>query len=198
IIEATAAKLRDGQPVTGWRKLAEMLGPQAQVIVRTICTWLFPPQSPTPSQPQRAKPSLRVLPPYIPFPTECLPEPVRAYVEQAATALGCDPAYIALPALAAVASAIGNSRVIQLKRGWTEPSIVWSVIVGDSGTLKSPAFLRAVGPLFATQRRLLEEYKRWKAEYKKDLAAYKEAKKNFVDGEGDDPGEPPEEPTLRR
>jgi DNA polymerase I-like protein with 3'-5' exonuclease and polymerase domains len=198
IIEATVEKLREHQKVTGWRKLTEMLGDNGSTIVRTVCDWLFPPNSRTPPLPQRAKPALRVLPPYIPFPTELLPEPVRAYVEQAATALGCDPAYIALPALAAVASAIGNSRVIQLKRGWTEPSIVWSVIVGDSGTLKSPAYLRAVGPLFATQRRLLEEYKRQKAEYKKDLAAFKEAKKNFVDGEGDDPGEPPEEPTLRR
>src|SRR5947209_6304657 len=60
---------------------------------------------------------------YQPFPIDALPAPIGAYVLQGTEALGCDHAYVALPCLAAAASAIGNSRVIRLKRGWTEPSI---------------------------------------------------------------------------
>ena len=74
-----------------------------------------------------------------------LPAPLAEYVRQCAVALGCDPAFVALPVLAVIASAIGNTRVIRLKRGWDEPAVLWTVIVGDSGTLKSPAYRKAVG-----------------------------------------------------
>ena len=63
--------------------------------------------------------------PWRPFPVEVLPEPVRSFVSAGAKAIGCDPSYIALTALVALASAIGNSRSIQLKRGWIEPAILW-------------------------------------------------------------------------
>ena len=47
---------------------------------------------------------------YQPFPVEALPDPAGAYVADAAEAVGCDPAYIALPLLVAIAGVIGNSR----------------------------------------------------------------------------------------
>jgi hypothetical protein len=40
---------------------------------------------------------------YRPFPVGALPEPLRRYVTDAATALGCDPAMVALPVLATCA-----------------------------------------------------------------------------------------------
>lgn len=87
---------------------------------------------------------------YQPFPTDTLPEPIRSYVESAAESVGCDPSYVALPMLSALAAAIGNTRRIRLKRTWTEPPIIWSGIVGESGTMKSPAISLAI---FATQQR---------------------------------------------
>ncbi|HYT93014.1 MAG TPA: hypothetical protein VEL76_30130, partial [Gemmataceae bacterium] len=42
---------------------------------------------------------------YKPFPIETLPAVIQDYVSQVAKALGCDPAYVALPTLAVVASA---------------------------------------------------------------------------------------------
>src|SRR5690606_30014028 len=77
---------------------------------------------------------------FEPFPVEALPEPVSDFVRDGANAIGCDPAYVALPTLAALASAIGNTRRIRLKSNWCEPSILWAGIVGDSGTLKTPGF----------------------------------------------------------
>ena len=76
---------------------------------------------------------------YVPFPVDVLPEPIRSYVAAGAVTLGCEPAYIALPLLAVLASAVGNSRRVQLKQSWCEPCLVWAVIIGESGTLKSPA-----------------------------------------------------------
>src|SRR5438132_589252 len=57
--------------------------------------------------------------PYQPFPTQSLPDAMRPFVEQSAASLGCDPAAVALPALAAFASLIGNTRVLQLKSNWS-------------------------------------------------------------------------------
>jgi len=114
-----------------------------------------------------------------------LPEPVAEYVRQGAQALGCDTAYLALPALSVVASVIGNTRAIKLKGGWYEPSVVWSAVVGDSGTLKTPAYLKAVSYLFRLQKRLLEDHKE---RMKAHQAAKKKAKEEDTES-----GEPPEE-----
>jgi hypothetical protein len=103
---------------------------------------------------QRQPTHYQPLPPYRPFPVKALPESVAAYVGLAAQALGCDPAFVALPALSALAAMIGTSRTIRLKSTWTEPSVVWSAIIGESGTLKSPALDLAVGFLPTLQEEL--------------------------------------------
>ncbi len=73
-----------------------------------------------------------------PFPTDVLPEPFRQYVLAASKAVGTDPAYLACGILPSIAAAIGNTAVIQLKPGWTEPAVLWVGLVGESGDLKSP------------------------------------------------------------
>ncbi len=88
-----------------------------------------------------------IIAPFEPFPVDVLPEPIRGLVIDVAKAVGCDTSYVALPLLAGLASAISNSSVIELKRGWTEPSILWTAIVGESGTAKSPALDLAMRPI---------------------------------------------------
>jgi hypothetical protein len=141
---------------------------------------------------------VRALPPYRPFPVVTLPSPLDRLMTEGATAIGCDPAFVALPVLAVAASAVGNSRTIRLKRGWDEPSIVWSAIVADSGALKSPAYALVINPLARLQRRLLEEYKAAVARYDEELQDWKDRKKEFDKGEGDDPGEKPEPSVYER
>jgi hypothetical protein len=77
--------------------------------------------------------------PFAPFPLGALPEPIRSYVDAGAAAINCDPSFIALPMLSMLAGAIGNSRRVVVKRGWSEPAILWTAIIGESGTTKSPA-----------------------------------------------------------
>jgi hypothetical protein len=108
--------------------------------------------------------------PFVPFPIRSLPHPLVCVVEEGAAALGCDPTYIALPVMAAVAAAIGNSRSIQLKSSWYEPSIIWTGVIGDSGTLKTPAFKYALAPVYAVQRQFREEFARSLARYETDHA----------------------------
>ena len=128
-------------------------------------------------------------PPYKAFPVEILPEPIRSYVVNGARVIGCDAAYLALPMLAALAAAIGNSRRIRLKVGWVEACILWCVIIGDSGTMKSPALELAVRPLRRRQERLFKEHEAELAKYKEAVAEWKRMPK-------EQRGEEPERPAT--
>ncbi len=99
-------------------------------------------------------------PQWRPFPVKVLPEPIRTFVRRGSAALGVDPSYLATALLATLAGTIGNNRVILLKRGWTEPSVLWCVLVGDSGTLKSPAIDAATKHVRQRQAEAIEVYRK--------------------------------------
>ena len=82
---------------------------------------------------------LAIVEKQIPFPVGTLPATVRKLVSEGAESIGCDSSFIALPVLSVLGSAIGNSRRAELKKDWQVPPILWTAIVGESGTAKSPA-----------------------------------------------------------
>jgi hypothetical protein len=150
-----------------------------------------------------SKKPARLPEPFRSFPTQLLPEPLRSFVEQGATALGCDASYLALPALSVAAALIGNARSIRLKRDWHEPAIVWTGVIGDSGTLKSPALATILSPVYRLQKGLLKKHKADLAEYRRQKAAFAARKKKgklqvFSPGKNDKPcaEEEPERPLL--
>lgn len=119
----------------------------------------------------------------VPFPTEILPAPLADYVQSAALSLVCDESYVIVPLLAALAAAIGNTHRIQLKKGWTEPSVLWTAIVGDSGTVKSPALdlarryhERIQQIAFENYKEKLREYPRKKEQHDAELKEWKKSK----------------------
>jgi hypothetical protein len=132
----------------------------------------------------------RQLPPYRPFPLHVLPVVAREYVDAAAAAIGCDHAAVGGPTLATLGSAVGNSRAIVLKKGLSEPSVVWVITIGDSGEKKSPAYDAAASPLMEVQMDLLDAYHDEVARHNAEVLDWKEQSK---DERGDKP-EPPDEP----
>ncbi|MCL2330198.1 MAG: DUF3987 domain-containing protein [Phycisphaerae bacterium] len=137
--------------------------------------------------------------PFKPFPTDKLPEPVRSFVDKASQAIGCDSSFIALPLLTGLASAIGNTRRIQIKNGWSEPAILWTVIVGDSGTLKSPAIELALRPIRTRQREAMKQHAQAMEAYKAELNQYNRAYEAWKRGKDhSDPPEAPVEPVADR
>src|SRR5262249_23795604 len=135
-----------------------------------------------------------------PFPVDALPEPIRGFVDAGARAIGCDPSYLALPLLTAIAAAIGNTRRLELKRGWSVPPILWTVVVGESGTGKTPPFKLAMRSVRERQRKALERHaeavKQHEADlarWEKDMAAWKRDNKA-----GADPPTKPEQPQAER
>jgi hypothetical protein len=130
---------------------------------------------------------------YRPFPVDALPDPVRGFVAAGAKSIGCDASYLALPLLTAIAAAIGNTRRLELKRGWYVPPILWTAVVGESGTAKTPAFKLVMHAVRERQRKAL---KRHKEEMKRFLVEYEMWEKEFTKWRGakGDVGEPPEKP----
>jgi hypothetical protein len=129
------------------------------------------------------------------FPIDALPDPIRGFVAAGAKAIGCDPSYLALPLLVAIAAAIGNTRRLELKRGWSVPPILWGAVVGESGTAKTPAFRLVMQAVRERQRKALERHaadmKKYEADFarwEKNMAAWKRAK--------NEAGEPPAKPDL--
>jgi len=47
---------------------------------------------------------------YRPFPVDVLPDPVSRFINEGAVALGCDPAFLALPLLTVAGASIGKRR----------------------------------------------------------------------------------------
>jgi len=142
----------------------------------------------------------RILP-WRPFPVDALPEPARSYVACGAKAMGCEPAYIAVPLLAMLASAIGATRRVRLKSGWCEPSVLWTAIVADSGTLKSPAANYALDALNKAQAWKLEEYPQLREQYERDKLLYEAdlgVWKRKGRAKGEPPPEKPDEPVVQR
>lgn len=113
--------------------------------------------------------------PYRDFPVDAFPEPLAEFVSEGSDAIGCDASFIALPLLAGLASAIGNACRIALKASWTEPSILWTAIVGDSGTMKSPAIELALRPVRKRQNEAIAAHKFEMADFELELQRYEQS-----------------------
>ena len=133
---------------------------------------------------------------FVPFCTDAVPEPIQSYIRGGAKAMGCADSYVALPMLSGLAASIGNTRRIGLKKGWSEPAVVWTGIVGDSGTLKSPAIDLALKPLRKIQDAAFDVYEEKMAAYQNDLADYEQQK--IQRKKGTIPLEKPAEPVAQR
>lgn len=146
--------------------------------------------SPEPEPSGKTAAIARPLPPFTEFPVATLPRPLAGFVAEAAAALGCDAAMVALPAIAVCGSLIGNTRTIRLKNSWREPSIFWTCVVADSGTLKSPAHDAAVRPLHRLQKHLKAEYEARIGEYQTRHDQWKERKNRDSANTGPEPEKP--------
>ncbi len=110
--------------------------------------------------------------PWRPFPVDLLPETVSKFVNEVSQANGCDPAGVAIATLVALATAIGNSRRLRLKRGWVFPAILWGMLIARKGSIKSWALAPAIKPLDERQHEYHNQYGIEKAEYNRKKAEY--------------------------
>jgi hypothetical protein len=112
------------------------------------------------------------IPPFKPMPLDCFPEAVRDYIITASNAIGVDPAFVAVPLLAALASAIGDSRRIRLKHGWTEPPSIFAALIAPSGSMKTPALGAGTEPTKHKQDNAFRDHARAMSDYAEAKAAH--------------------------
>lgn len=107
----------------------------------------------TPPAPARAtepQPLPDPLPGVPPFDPVLLPQSVRAWCVDAADGLQCPVDFVAIPAMVAMAGALGRSIGIRMKQNdhWIERPVLWGAVIGRPSSGKSPAL--------APARRMLE------------------------------------------
>jgi Protein of unknown function (DUF3987) len=92
--------------------------------------------------------------PAPPFPVDVFPAPLARFVTEVAASLPCPPDFVAVPLLAVLGAAIGNSRVLQVKPGWHEGPRLFTAVVADPGSKKSPALALVMQPLRERQQQV--------------------------------------------
>ena len=145
----------------------------------------------------RSRP-LQHVPEFQPFPVDILPKVIRDYVVCVARSIGCDPSFVVLPVLTVCAGVIGNTRRLRVKRSWFVPPIIWTALVGGSGTKKTPPQRAAFKPLKDRQQDQLQQHEADTASFNDELANFKLKLKEFErTGEGKRPTQP-ERPVCER
>jgi hypothetical protein len=61
--------------------------------------------------------------------------------------------------LSSLGAAIGNSRSIKLKPGFVQPPVIWTGIIGRSGSRKSPALDKGCFAVMENERGLMRQNK---------------------------------------
>lgn len=133
-----------------------------------------------------------------PFPVDVFPDPIRRFLTEVAQSMGLPPDYPGIHTLTLLGGAIGNTRVIELKPGYQQQPNLYTALVADTGTGKSPALDAAFEPILAIQKEharkfadLIEEYELAMRKYQAELAEWKKQKKK-----DEEPPEEPEQPRM--
>jgi hypothetical protein len=141
--------------------------------------------------------NFKKLPPAPEFSIDAMPSPCRALIREASASIECPPEFVGVPMLAALGSAIGNSRTIKLKEGWEEGAVIYAAVIADPGEKKTPALKEATKPVTKKQAELREAYQRKKDEFKRERREYEVDKKDAAKA-GEPAPPPPEAPIMER
>ena len=107
------------------------------------------------------------------FPVECLPSVLQDYCMAVARSTRTDVGYTGTFILPVVSSSIGSHIVLQATQDWQVPAILWSLLVADSGSGKSPTWKLAVKPLIQKQKEYSKQYDDAMREYESALSEWK-------------------------
>lgn len=183
-----AGLLGEAEVVSALERTAAQIGLDAREIPATVCSGVEAGKAQPRKVPERngthpASPAAPAAPPPgewepivplfdlpdpEPFPLSVFPEPVRRFADEAAWALSCPVDFVAVPMLAVASGAAGNSRRLAITRTHTQPALLFTCVVGDPGTGKSPALDVAAEPLEEAQKRHLKRYEADRAAYEAD------------------------------
>src|SRR5699024_1356789 len=131
------------------------------------------------------------------FPTEIFPMPIKQFIDEGASAINCPPDFIGIALRTFAGTAIGNSRIIQVKKSWKESPRLFSAIVAEPGSKKSPALDLVSKPFKEEQRKLHDQYKMNYEQYEIEQAKYEKELALWKKDQSDIMPEKPEEPKFK-
>ena len=111
-------------------------------------------------------------PKLLEFPLEVFPVRLREILSGSAEALHCPVDFLAVPLLVTAGTAIGTSRAVSVKPGWTEMARIWAAIVAEPGSRKSPALALMMRPFEERNRQLQAEFQTIREDYQHESAGY--------------------------
>ena len=104
---------------------------------------------------------------YSEFPDDAFPEEIRIIAKELQNTLNFPKEYFLTGVLSAVATATGNSCIIEAKRGFRMKAILYVAICGNPGTNKSAPLRASLLPFTMHDRRKMKEFKSEMAVYEK-------------------------------
>jgi len=124
------------------------------------------------NNPQEVKAS---LPPVPEFDFAMLPPVFHSWIKDIAERMQCPPDFLAVGAMVAVGSLLGNKIGIQPKQldeGWVEVPNIWGVVVGRPGVMKTPALAQVLAPLKALESKAMRAHSSEIAQYQFNKLLY--------------------------
>lgn len=111
------------------------------------------------------------------FPIEALPACLQRFCREIARSMACPVDFPAVTILALAGAAIGNTRALEIKRGWTEGARMYIAIVSPPGSAKSPAVDAVCSPVFRRQTVVSQEWANRREIWQSQKDVYEGAKK---------------------
>jgi hypothetical protein len=130
-------------------------------------------------EPEKIKATLPPVPPFEPL---LLPKVFRDWVSDIAERMQCPIEFLAVGAMVAAGSVVGNRAGVQPKQhdtGWVEVPNVWGAVVGRPGVMKSPALAQVLLPLRQLESAALNAFTTTQAQHEIAKMQYEAAKKNI-------------------
>jgi len=92
------------------------------------------------------------------FPIEVFPEKIQKYLSVCNQTLNSSIDYMGCSLLFLLSIIIGNSMVVEVKKGWLETANLWLVLVGKAGIGKTPSIGNIVYPLMKQNTKEIKNY----------------------------------------
>jgi hypothetical protein len=101
------------------------------------------------------------LPPVLAFHPRLLPDPIRPWIEDEAARMPCPIDFVAVTVIVVISSVIGAICTIHPKGldPWAVAAILWGMLVGPPGDMKTPAMTAGAKPLTVLVAEARQKYK---------------------------------------
>ena len=94
----------------------------------------------------------------IDFPLDIFPSDIQYYILECNKKLDANIDYMGCSLLWLISVCVGNTYEIEVKKGWTEPGVIWLAVVGRAGIGKTPSIDNIIKPLNVLNFKEIKRY----------------------------------------